>query len=269
MKKKKKKNNKERAKRWLIASIVFLVIVLISGISILLNSKDFYVESRTKVLTKRQKNDTDDKKTVGWLRVQGTNIDFPIYYAPGYDFMYESEDFAWTEVEFKDLNNIVYLSGHNIKNNARKPLIVDKDHSRFEQLLSFTYYDFAKNNQFIQYTFDGKDNVYQIFAVTYANASDVDTYNTEKYSKKEMKVLVNDLTEESLYKYNLDVNENDKIIVLSTCTGVFGDDQDISFLVGARLLREGERARFVKMKKTEEYKRVEKQMKGGDSDDEA
>ena len=268
-KKKKKITTEERAKRWLTASVVFILFIAYFGISSMLSQRDFYARSRTSILEKRQKNNKDDKKTVGWIRVQGTNIDYPVLYAPDYDFLYETEDFAWTEADFEKLNNIVYISGHNIKNMSKKPLITNKKHGRFEQLMSFTYYDFAKDNQFIQYTFGKENYVYQMFAIAYIEGSDLDLYNKNEYSRGDISELIKDVREQSIYDYDIDLREDDKIISLDTCTNMFGDSDNTHFVIFGRLLREDEKANFVKVKTTKQYEFIKDQMKGGDANDEA
>ena len=269
MSKKKMKKSHKRALKWIVASLVFLVLLIGIGIYELVTDADYKVSSRTSILAKRQKNDTSEKKTVGWLRVQGTNIDYPVLYAPDYNFIYETEDFAWTEADFKKLNNIVYISGHNIKNLSLNPLITNKNHSRFEQLMSFIYYDFAKENQFIQYTFNDKNYVYRMVAVACYEGSDIDLYNNKEYSSEQLLNFVNNMKEMSMYEYNADFDENDKYIVLDTCTNFYGASNNIHFVVVGRMIREKEKMKKVKVEKTEEYKDIEMQMKGGDSDDEA
>ena len=268
-KKSRKKIVLQNAKKWIIISIVFLVLLVGVGCHFLKNDVDYSVRSRTKILEKKQKNNVSSKKTVGWIRVQGTNIDYPVLYAPDYDFTFETEDFAWTEADFKELNNIVYISGHNIKNLSKKPLVGDKNHNRFEQLMGFAYYDFAKNNQFIQYTFNGEDYLYRIFAVVYFEGNSLNTYNTKAYSETEMKEFLKLVEENNLYKYDTDVNENDTIISLDTCTKMFGNSRDVHLTVIGRLLRDNEKAKMVNVQKTIEYDVIQNEMKGGDSDDEA
>lgn len=269
MKKKTKKETYNKAIFWIVISIIFLVFIISVGAYEVLTNTDFRVSSRVSKLNKRQKNNKAEKKTVGWLRVQGTNIDFPIIYAPDYNFVYETEDFGWTETDFKELNNMIYISGHNIKNLAVKPALLDKDHTRFEQLMSFAYYDFAKENQFIQYTFNGEDYVYRIFAVNYMNESDLDLYNDKKYTDKEMHDEIERIRKNSLYKYNTDVDESDKVIILTTCTNMFGESSDTHFLVSGRLMRRNEGIKKVKVETTGEYDIIQEQMKGGESYDEA
>jgi len=268
-KKTKGKCSRDKAITLVCLSVLCLVGLIGIGLSMIRNDADYRIKSRTSILEKRQKNDTDSKKTVGWLRVQGTNIDYPVLYAPDYNFTYETEDFAWTEADFKELNNIVYISGHNIKNLSTKPLVNDKNHTRFEQLMGFTYYDFAKNNQFIQYTINGKDYLYRIFAVAYFEDATLDLFNKSTYSEAKMNAFLKLVNENTLYKYNIDVNANDKIISLDTCTGMFGISNNNHFAVLGRLLRDGEKAKLVKVQKTGEYSIIEDEMKGGDANDEA
>ena len=42
------------------------------------------IESRVDKVSEYAKKDSDDYTTIGWLRVQGTNIDYPVIYAPSY-----------------------------------------------------------------------------------------------------------------------------------------------------------------------------------------
>ena len=250
----------------------WLVILLLIGAGTLIYeikfSADYKIESRVNEIAEKQAKNDNNKKIVSWLRVQGTNIDFPVLYAPGYDFMYEPGKFLWTEADFKGLNNIVYISGHNIKNMSAQPLIADPSHDRFEQLMSFAYYDFAKDNQFIQYTIDGVDYLYRIYSVAFYEESKIDMYNMIEYSKEDMEEFINSTLRNSIYEYNVGVNENDKLISLNTCTAMFGDEDDIRITVNARLVRKGEKVKLANVRPTEKYTNIENITEGGDSDEE-
>lgn len=273
--KKKKKKGNSISKSPIIYVLFFLLIILILMLEIYISNivknkfRDYNVESRVENIYSARKHDTDYIKTVGWLRVQGTNIDYPVIYAPGYNLGYITDDFTWTEYDFEKLNNIVYISGHNIKNLSSRPLVTSKNHSRFEQLMSFTYYDFAKDNQFIQYTFNGIDYVYKIFSVSYESFLEMDTYNDRFYTKKELSDYIKKVKKASLYKYDVDVNEDDYIIALDTCTRVFPDDHSMHFRVVGRLLRKNEHISKNKVEVTTKYKEIDEILKGGDSYEEA
>lgn len=248
--------------------ILLLILLIAFGLVKIFYKKEFGVEPRAQKVSVAKKEDNKDLKTVSWVRVQGTNIDYPVVYAPGYDFSYKAEDFAWTEIDYEKLNNIVFVSGHNILNQSTNPDIGADNHTRFEQLMSYTYYDFVKDNQYIQYTFDGKDYIYKVFSVFYDETSELDLYNKIYYSKDNMKTYIDDALSKSIYKFDVDLSEDDYMISLVTCTKMFGRERN-SFVVTGRLLRDGEKATLSKVSKTSKYKEVEKQMKGGEVYEEA
>ena len=89
-----------------------------------------------------------------------------------------------------------------------------------------------------------------------------------EYTRDDLRDHVNSTLRDSLYKYDISVNENDKFLSLNTCTAMFGDEDDIRITVNARLVREGEKIKLAKIEETAAYKEVEKIMEGGDSDEE-
>lgn len=248
-----------------VLMLLLLLIILVWWISSLSIFKGFSVVDRTEKIAQSQKKNKDGIKTVAWIRVQGTNIDYPVIYAPLYDFSYISSDFAWTEDDNKDLDYATRVYGHNIKNLSNKPLITNPNHSRFEQLLSYAYLEFAKKNQFIQYTKNNKDYVFRIFSVAYQESSALDIFSD--YDDSDKKKLIKRSLDNSIYDFGVDVDLDDKLITLSTCTRV-STSEDINFVVTGRLLHEGEKKRLNKVTKTAKYDEIEKIRKGGVLDDE-
>lgn len=232
---------------------------------------DYYpVESRVSNIDEYSKEDPDEYTTVGWIRVQGTNIDYPVIYAPRYDLGYKTDNFAWNEVNSDHLLNKVSINGHNIMNLSSNPLVADKNHTRFEQLMSFVYLDFVEENKYIQYTFDGVDYIYKIFAVSFPEYGETDTFLDHDLSSSEMKDYIEQSLEDSIFEFNIDVDENDKIISLVTCTRMFqlaGEYRE--FRVDARLVRENELKTNYGVKRTDKYKELDSVMKGGEYNEEA
>ena len=65
------------------------ILILIAAGTIVFEIKNaaaYKIEPRADEVANYKVKDNTNKETVGWLRVQGTNIDFPVLYAPGYDF---------------------------------------------------------------------------------------------------------------------------------------------------------------------------------------
>lgn len=260
----KKKNSGQYKKSFGILLVAEICIVLLCAyflFSLVYKpSSKFEIETRVKNVKDYSIKYNEDYETVGWLRVQGTNIDYPILCNTAYDFNKKTDDFVWTEFNYESLNNIVYISGHNFLNLSTKPLIADSTHRRFEQLLSFTYLDFVKENKYIQYTTNGKDYLYKIFAVSYPESDELDVYNCDSYTDEKMKNYIDKSLNESIFDFDVDVNEKDKVISLITCTRMFGYYSNRGFKVDARLVRDGEKIENYGVKKNKNYDEVQKRM---------
>ncbi len=252
---------------------VFLIIGILSFLCLLsailfLLFYDYYpVDSRVDKVLNYSKNDTGNYTTIGWLRVQGTNIDYPVIYAPSYDFSGMTDDFLWNEVQSDELLNQITVSGHNILNLSKKPLVTDNNHKRFEQLMSFVYLDFVKDNKYVQYTVNGKDYLYKIFSVSFPKRNDIEKFTRKNLSKTEMKRYLDKSINESIFDFDIDVNEDDKILSLVTCTRMFGHYTDIEFRVDARLVRDGELHLNYDAVKNKNYHKIEEITKGGENDE--
>lgn len=277
---KKKKSKRAKVKKiihkllnnryFVVACAVILFLLLSCTLFLIFNrsgSAKFKVQSRVNNIEKVKKEDPTDVETFAWVKVQGTNIDYPVIYAPFTDVSAIASDFAWSEMKHDSLPNAVFLSGHNVKNLSKNPYVKDRTHKRFEQLMSFTYIDFIQNNQFIQFTLDGEDYVYKIYSVSYPDAEFHSNYEYSELDKTKFKSYIRKTVEMSIFDTNVDVNENDKIITLTTCTRMF--DTDKEFNVSARLLRENEKIALSKIEKTSNYDEVEKAMKGDDINEES
>lgn len=247
----------------LIGILSFLC--FISAIGFLLFYDYYPVESRVSNVERYASSDSSDYTTVGWLRVQGTNIDYPVIYAPDYDLSMKTDDFVWTEVSSDRLLNKVNIIGHNILNLSTHPLVTSENHKRFEQLMSFVYLDFVKENKYIQYTFQDKNYIYKIFSISFVDHDDIGLYAFEDYTKDEMNDYIQQSLQDSIFEFDIDVDEDDKIISLVTCTRMFGYGNDIEFRVDARLVREGEMKMNYGVQKSDKYQEIDDIMKGGEN----
>jgi len=264
----------QRKKRFLAGILLLISCCIVLTLIILIKPilKPVYeIESKVEDVEKSKKENTSDYKTTGWLKVQGTNIDLPVI---GFEDMnqtvpVELGNYAWNLDKEEKFRNKVNIMGHNILNLSSSPKINLEYFSRFDDLMSFVYYDFAKENRYIQYTVDGKDYLYKIFAVNFETSYLVELYHDGNYTKKEMKDLIKRYKEKSIYNYDIDVDENDDIISVMTCTRFFGTDRSITFMVNGRLVRENEKIDNYKIEKSDNYKEVEKNMKGDEVNEEA
>ena len=238
--------------------IVSLVAVLLTVLLIFIIKPFYSYSSRIKNV---KKVTNDGYPVMGWIRVQGTNIDYPVLYSMDSNFPLEDVDidFAWTNSDSMSLNPRVIVSGHNIRNVSKHPLVNEKSFNNFENLPSFLYYDFVKKNKYIQYTIDGKEYMYAIYAVSMI-PEDTFSYD-ETMTKSNKKKYIKDTIDVSYFKFNIDVDSDDQLITLVTCTRFYGDTQTL-IKVDGRLLRDGEKIRNYKVTKNKNYSEVEKTMEG-------
>lgn len=233
-------------------SISFVLIILIIGIVYLCNydtnyNKYYEIDSR---IDNVRDTKIQDAETIGWIKVQGTNIDYPVINETNNAY-YSGEDYLWRINSYIEGENREVIYGHNILNVSPNPIITDSAHTRFEQLMSFVYKDFADENLYIQYTKDGIDYLYKIYAAGFVYRSEEkgnsfsDKSDTKKYIQSTLK--------NSIYNYDVDVNEDDTILSLITCTRYFGLSGKNQFRVDARLIRKNERIVKYNVETTENY----------------
>lgn len=220
----------------LLLLLVFYKLVFKKELDKNLVKDNFYtIESR---IDNIKNTSIEGTKTLGWLRVQGTNIDLPIL-----ELIDEVEDehklnYAWLSNFYFEGDNRKVIYGHNIRNVSSNPIILDSSHTRFEQLPSFTDYDFAKDNLYIQLTENGEDKLYKIYAIGFYSYEEDrgDSYITENLDK-----FIKEAKENSIYDYDVDVDKNDEVISLMTCTRYFGKYEKNQIRIDARRLRKNEK----------------------------
>lgn len=271
-KKKEIKNLKHKAR--LIICLMFAVVIgliIFLSIKIIKNNTGYYkIESRVEKVKKAKPIENSGFKTMGWLKIQGTNIDVPIVRSDNIyeEFPVQLDSFVWTTNKDDKFHNNISIVGHNIFNLSSHPKIKSNSFHRFEELMSFVYYDFAKKNQYIQLTIDGKDYIYKIYAVEFLKEAEHTSFpRHDDYSKDEIKKWSDFFKKESIYDYDVDVGENDKLISLVTCTRFFGSDANMEFYVHGRLLREDEKTNLSKVSKNKNYQKIEKILKGDDNNE--
>lgn len=170
-----------------------------------------------------------------WIRIHGTDIDYPIVQSDNDNSYYlnhtiegkeKIEGAIFTEdynsKDFSDPNTVIY--GHNMKNG-----------SMFRQLHRYEDREFFKKNQEVLIYQKERILHYQIFAAyIYDNRhlmesfdfSDPDVFENYIDNVFSLKTMYNNIDD------SLEITSEDKIITLSTCTG--NDDQ--RYLVQAVLL---------------------------------
>lgn len=245
-----------------IKKIILVLLGAVIYILFILYMRPYY-KVQDRISKRKEFRYINNEKATGWLRVQGTNIDMAILnYLDMPDVSDPTYNIGWTHNKTSKNDDRILIYSHNVKNVSSKPLIADKSHARFEQLMSFIHYDFAKNNEYIEYTTGNKNLLYKIYSVHLIETDNIDSTEgkmAKLYKLEYIKSAIN----ESYYKYNTDVNKNDKLITLATCTRFYGNsEKHYSFVVEGRRLRKGELVNKYKVRKKKKYDKIVNIMKG-------
>ena len=188
---------------------------------------------------------------VGWLRVPGTNINWPIvqnaydvnYYTHlGYDRQYSYNGVIWTNPDTRtsasasglSSNTVIY--GHNWTNYGASPRIGYSGDVMFAQLTGFHWLSMAQSYPYFYYsTAEGGEFTVKIFACFYTELA----FNYIA-TEGDMNYIISEARRRSRHSFDVDVNASDKIVTLSTCTRAYGRTSNQRFVVMGRLLRPGE-----------------------------
>ena len=249
----------KRKRVWLIGFVV--VLVLIVG-SLLLKDYLFpYYKIASRVSDVKEKATETSGNVLGWIRVQGTNIDYPIVDIATKNQSGEAYDYAWMNHPVNKLEKHIEVLGHNIQNVSSYPMIANPNHVRFEQLLGFVYTDFAKENQYIQLTIGNEDYLYRIYSVAFVRSeNDESVLEDEKVND-----YIQQAQKDSYFDFGVDVNENDKFITLITCTRFFGPTTEYEFKVEGRLVRKFEKITKNTITERETYQEIKQVLKEGET----
>ena len=231
---------------------------------------ELYKHGRIKASIKKYKEINPD--VYGWLIVPGTNINEPVAFSNKHNNYYLYRDWAGNEYPdityqnwmnrpacatyldyrvrfpetswYKNTNSRNFVMyGHNW-NNLRHDTLKVGNHPgyvMFAQLPSYIDPKFAQEHPHIYFSTANHEGIWRVFAVEYTELSTEFLYNSPNPTKEYFGELLEQMRKRSIYNFNVDVNSDDRIITLSTCTrandGVGGEQR---FIIVARLLREGE-----------------------------
>ena len=160
---------------------------------------------------------TKNSDTKGWIKVEGTNIDYPFvqskdnkyYLTHSFDKKYT--DAGWVFMDYRnnidelDKNTIIYA-------HARK------DRTMFGSLKWTLKKDWQSNkdNHIIKITTENEELSFQVFSTYHYKTEDY--YITTNFnSDSEFLKFANTLKKRSNHNYNVELNENDYILTLSSC----------------------------------------------------
>ncbi len=156
---------------------------------------------------------------VGWLRIEGTKIDYPVVQTPdhknfylrrGFDkkYSYYGVPFAAEYCKINESDNVI-IYGHNMNNG-----------SMFYDLTKYSDRSFYENHRFIRFDTMGGFGTYEVIAVfktaAYAEG-EFEYYRFADGDKTAFDQYVSRCKDLSLYSIDATAEYGDRLITLSTC----------------------------------------------------
>ena len=234
-----KRNSKKSAKSIvvLLITIICLGIMIYSGYNIFVwwqenqKNKELMGKIEQEVNIYENKNVNDIEKynidfkelkntnsdIVGWLKVWGTEVEFPVvktdnnefYLTHSLDKSYNTSGWIFADCNNKldgtDKNIVIY--GHNRRD--------DSMFGTLKNILNKEWYE-NKNNLFIPFIKENKSDIYEVFSV-YKIEKENYYITTDFENDLEFKKYIDTIKSRSVKDFNIDVSTKDELLTLSTC----------------------------------------------------
>jgi len=176
---------------------------------------------------------TINSDTVGFLSVAGTNINYPVVqttnneYYLNRTFKRQQNSAGWVfmdyrnQADFTDSNTVIY--GHSRLNGTM--------FSTLKNILKSTWVN-NKDNYVVRYSSESENLLFQVFSVY---TVPVESYyiQTKFSSTSSYMQWLNTMIGRSQHNFGTTVNEQDKVLTLSTC----GNTDDKRIVMHAKLLK--------------------------------
>ncbi len=230
----KRKDKKKKVLIINIIQILLIVVLVYSAIHIAIWYKNN--ESNKKIIKEtlktvkinddtktKQKYEVDFKElknknsdTVAWLKVENTNIEFPIVkandnsYYLSHNFNKEDNSAGWIFADYKnkfdttDKNIVIY--GHNMRDNSMFGSLKD--------VIKKEWYN-NESNKYITLITEEEYHIYEVFSVYQIEKEDY--YIKTNFKNNEFEEFINTIKERSKKDFNVKVTKDDNILTLSTC----------------------------------------------------
>ena len=219
----------------LIVYMILLFILIYSGIKIYkwykdkTSNKEIVEQIKEIVAVEDENEDKEEytidfnklkeqnKETVAWIKVNNTNIEYPIVKADNNNF-YLNHSFdksqnsaGWIFADYRnkfdntDKNIIIY--GHNMRDGSM--------FGSLKNILNSNWYENEENTNITLYT-ENEKCIYKVFSIYKIESEDY-YIKTEFSNDNEFEQFVNTIKNRSIKKFDIDVSKEDNILTLSTC----------------------------------------------------
>lgn len=174
--------------------------------------------------------------TVAWIALNGTNINYPVVQASDNDYyLYHAYDRSdnqagWVFMDYRNdpiefsKNTVIY--GHGMNNNTIFGTL---------RYITENWWYNNPDNHIVKLSTPSENTLWQVFSV-YTIPEETYYIQTDFTDNNIYKEFLSKLQARSIYNFNASVNENDKIITLSSCY-----NNDLRVVLHAKLIKREKR----------------------------
>lgn len=195
-------------------------------------------EANSSTLIQYQKLYEMNNDLIGWIKINNTNINYPVMFTPNNENYYLSHNFyknysysgtPFVSKNYNQNNNNIIIYGHNVNNKTL-----------FSELINYQSESYFKKHPIINFDTLTKENTYQVIAAfksqVYYEDEEVFKYYKMDYNlnETEFKYYIDNIKALSLYNTNISATYGDFLITLSTCNNEIEDGR---FVVVAKLIK--------------------------------
>ena len=167
--------------------------------------------------------------TVGWLYLWDTTVDSPVFQRAGdNDYYLKHNDYKQEDKNgalVSDFNNIltgrdtqsknIVVYGHSKDEDPDGGVEISREFEHFTELKRWQNIDFCRSHPYFLFATEDESEVFEVFAAFHTKTEFA--YNIANPTKEQQRAILEEAKKKSLFNFNVDVNENDRIITLSTC----------------------------------------------------
>ena len=229
-----RRENKRKLLLLRILTLIFLLLLIYSIVNIIQwiknNNKNKEILNSISKAVEVVENGEEEQKykvdfeelkkknpdTVAWLKVENTNIEFPVVQAKDnsyyltHNFNKEYNTAGWIFADYKnkldttDKNIVIY--GHNMRDNSMFGSLKD--------VIKEEWYN-NEENKYITFITENDYQVYQVFSIYQIEKEDY--YIQTKFKDDEFSKFVDTIKQRSKKDFAVEVSNENTILTLSTC----------------------------------------------------
>ena len=167
--------------------------------------------------------------TVGWLYLWDTTVDSPVFQRAGdNDYYLKHNDYKQEDKNgalVSDFNNIltgrdtqsknIVIYGHSKDEDPDGGVEISREFEHFTELKRWQKIDFCRSHPYFLFATEDESEVFEVFAAFHTKTEFA--YNIANPTKEQQRAILEEAKKKSLFDFHVDVNENDRIMTLSTC----------------------------------------------------